>query len=398
MTRNINVLVISRMYPSSAKPISGTFVHDQVLALSAHEHCRITVICPKPYVPAVVRTRLRRGMSHALTPREENIDGIPVFYPKVLSFGGDSFHIMKGLSMPWTLRPFMREFRAAAFDIIHAHMSHFHEGWFAKEINKTFGKKTVLTIHGGAGIDPPRRSRKFFMRKTLESADRIIAVSDSIKAKILQYGLDERKVTVIGNGAFPAMFHPMDKTRARQLLGLPAEARIIVSVATLMEAKGLRELISALSEVKKSVPRVLLILIGADIIKNDLMRQADDLGVTESVLFAGSQPHDKIPLWLNASEVFVLPSHQEGMPVSLLEALMCGKPVVATAVGGITGILTSRDYGILVEPRNVGQLSRALLEALGKDWREERIAGYGRRFSWDAAARKIRAVYEDLLA
>ena len=156
-------------------------------------------------------------------------------------------------------------------------------------------------------------------------------------------------------------------------------------------------MISALSIVTRSMPKVLLVLIGADIIKKTLVQQAEELGLIDSIIFAGPQPHEKIPLWLNASDLFVLPSYQEGMPVSLLEALMCGKPVIATAVGGIPEVMTSPEYGILVEPRNVAQLSQALLEGFSKDWREDRIAQYGARFTWEAIAKRIRGIYEDVL-
>lgn len=100
---------------------------------------------------------------------------------------------------------------------------------------------------------------------------------------------------------------------------------------------------------------------------------------------------------MNAADLFVLSSLNEGNPTVMFEALGCGKPFVGTRVGGIPEIITSEDYGLLVKPGNVQDLADILLKALTKEWDSERIAAYARQYSWGYVVDRIIQVYNDVL-
>lgn len=100
---------------------------------------------------------------------------------------------------------------------------------------------------------------------------------------------------------------------------------------------------------------------------------------------------------MNACDVFVLPSLAEGNPVVMFEALGSGKPFIGTKVGGESEIITSEDYGLLVEPANPKELAEKILVALDKDWDYKKIRGYAERFTWENIAMEIIKTYEALL-
>jgi glycosyltransferase involved in cell wall biosynthesis len=90
--------------------------------------------------------------------------------------------------------------------------------------------------------------------------------------------------------------------------------------------------------------------------------------------------HDEIPVWMDACDVFVLPSLNEGSPIVMFESLGFGKPFVGTKVGGIPEIITSEDYGLLCEPANQKELAEKILAALDKEWDDEKIRKYAEQF------------------
>ena len=104
--------------------------------------------------------------------------------------------------------------------------------------------------------------------------------------------------------------------------------------------------------------------------------------------------HDEIPIWMNACDLFVLPSLNEGNPTVMFECLGCGTPFVGTKVGGIPEIITSDDYGLLCEPANPGELAEKILIALDKEWDCEKIQKYAEQFTWENIVEGIMDVYK----
>ena len=100
---------------------------------------------------------------------------------------------------------------------------------------------------------------------------------------------------------------------------------------------------------------------------------------------------------MNACDVFVLSSLNEGNPVVMFECLGCGKPFVGTRVGGIPEVITNEKLGYLVEPKDVEGLANAILKALNKEWDKEYILNYAKQFTWGEIAKNIGRVYNEVL-
>ena len=115
------------------------------------------------------------------------------------------------------------------------------------------------------------------------------------------------------------------------------------------------------------------------------------------VLAGGNKPSKEIPLWMNACDVFVLPSLSESFGIVQIEAIACGKPVVATYNGGSEEVITNEKLGILVEPEDADGLAKAILKALDTKWDKNYILNYAEQFTWDKIAEKIREVCDEVL-
>lgn len=379
----LRVVVISHLFPNRQDPVRGVFVLEQVRELK--KLCGVTVVAPIPWFPPF--KGFRKWYGYRQIPRQEVTYGIEVLRPRWLTFPRGHLLPVMATNYLSCLGRFLSE-SGIDFDIIHAHTV-FPDGYAAARLGSKWCKPVVITSHGA---DTFQFLRRFDTRPmasyAIRNADKLIAVSESDKNELIRHGLSEEKAVVIPNGIDTARFLPMEQGAVRQRLGLPVDKRIVLYVGYLYPVKGLRYLIDALAMVRRSGEDVLLVVVGYGYLREKLENQSRDLG-PDAVKFVGFQPHDEIPLWMNACDVFCLPSLNEGWPTVLFEAMACGKPVVATAVGGVPEVVKDSDYGILVPPMDAGAFGSALGDALRRKWRSSDISAYARVNSWENIALEI---------
>ena len=205
-------------------------------------------------------------------------------------------------------------------------------------------------------------------RHALRSADAVVvAAAADRRAVVERYQVDAARVQVIPNYVDTALFRPMPET--------PRDAGRITCVGRLDEQKNIMALVDAVA----ALPGVTLTLIGDGPLRGELAAAAARRGVRAE--FLGTRPHDELPALLNRSAVFVLPSHYEGNPKALVEAMACGLPVVGTRVPGIRETLVHRETGYLCGT-SADEIRAALLDVLGDAPLRERIGagalGYAR--------------------
>jgi len=207
-------------------------------------------------------------------------------------------------------------------------------------------------------------------------------------------------VSVINNGADPAVFRSLSKVEARSKLGLLSEKKIVLFVGYLKPVKGIEFLLEAIGQLRRG--DVELWLVGDGESKAFLKSMVDQLGVAGMCHFAGARPHDTIPIWLAAADCLVLPSLSEGLPTIVVEAMFSRTPVVATNVGGTPEIVKDRRTGLLVEPRDSAALAHAIDDiltdgALASELAQQAETEVRGRLTWEANARATVASYEDVL-
>ena len=132
-------------------------------------------------------------------------------------------------------------------------------------------------------------------------------------------------------------------------------------------------------------------------VKDKLQKQLIKLNLQDRVKLLGSVPEELLSIWMNVCDLLVLPSLGESFGIVQIEAMACGKPIVATYNGGSEEIITSKDYGLLCEPANPDEPAEKILIALDKEWGCDKIEEYAEQFTWENITEEIVAVYKSIL-
>ncbi|USS41054.1 glycosyltransferase [Thermococcus aggregans] len=272
------------------------------------------------------------------------------------------------------------------FDLIHAHFT-WPSGYAGVKVAREYGVPSVITIHENRDwFLKEYKSRNEKIYWAWRNADALIRVN---KVDIPLLREFNRNVFHVPNGFNPRRLPFVDKGMARNHLGIPKDTKVLFGLGNLIERKGFHYLIDAMSLVAKERRDVVCFIGGSGPLRNTLQNQINKLGLQEHVKLLGFVPDDQLALWMNAADLFVLPSLSEGNPTVMFEALGVGLPFVGTAVGGVPEIITSEDYGLLCPPADPECLAEKILIALEKEWDREKIRKYAEQFTWENIARQI---------
>ena len=191
------------------------------------------------------------------------------------------------------------------------------------------------------------------------------------------------------------------KVAERKRWGFKPDEKIILFVEVLDVHKGTDILINAFAKVRKNIKGARLVIAGDGCDRKRLEEEVNKLGIKDEVLFLGMVHHDFIGSLMVTSDIVCVPSFRESCPRSALEAMACGRPVIASNVGGIPEIIRDGKTGLLVEPRNVDELSRAIKKIILNKKLQDKMGDaareWSKRFSWDLVSESYLKIYKDLL-
>ncbi|MBN1543379.1 glycosyltransferase [candidate division KSB1 bacterium] len=259
-----------------------------------------------------------------------------------------------------TLSHIRRVVAAEGIDLIHSHgyKANFY-AWMAGK-NRT---SLITTCHLWTGTSLKNRAYEILDRTCLNRFDQIVAVSPALEAQVLAHGITRSKVQMILNGIDTVRFAKLSNTSPlKNSFSLPLEAPIITTIGRLTEQKGHLYLLQAVPSILRSRPDIHFLIVGDGHLKEKLQKSIQDLSISNSVHLVGA--HKDIPGILALTDIFVLPSVDEGLPMVILEAMAAGKPIVATKVGGVAKAVEHNQTGLLIEPRDPHVLAIALLDLL----------------------------------
>jgi teichuronic acid biosynthesis glycosyltransferase TuaC len=394
----MKVLVLAHEYPHALNPTVGCFVHEQVKALP--KHCEVVVVSPTSSWSPILRRLKAAWAYYAAKPGKTEFEGIEVYRPRLLHIPTKWVYPLQGFLMDLTLRSLFERLKETfGFDLIHAHTIGL-DGFAAARLGRRIGTPVVCTIHGSDINLYPHRTKlsRMVTQQAIRSVDALITVSAALKERTLALETPKREIRVIPNGVDLQQFAPQDKSLARSELGLPQHKRIIVYASRLVKEKGVSFLLAAFKTVLERESDCLLVLVGDGHYRQTLVREAAEAGLQDDVVFAGYRPHAEVVQWMNAGDLVVLPSLTEGAPLPVYEALACGKPLIASRVGGIPEVITSDDYGLLMPPADSEALAEALLYGLHKEWNPRQIREHSTRYSWANIASQVADLYGELLS
>ncbi len=261
------------------------------------------------------------------------------------------------------------------------------------------GRPLVLSVRGTDVKWMENRWLAWLNRRVYGWADRILGVSAEITQKLEENGVQKRKMRVVYNGV-DSRFTPACTKTARKNLDLPQDMFIVLFVGLLVPVKGLDILLEALGILDNN--RVLCAFVGEGPQQHELAIQAQRLGLTQQVHFAGRRPTAEIPSWLNAADVLVLPSQSEGRPNVVLEAQACGRAVVATRVGGTPELIEDSKTGLLVDSGDAVGLAAALQRLLEDPVLCQQLGQHARShieasdMTWKSSANQVCQIYAEL--
>jgi glycosyltransferase involved in cell wall biosynthesis len=395
LRRGPRVLVLSREYPNRVAPLVGLWVHRLVRASTAL--CEPRVIAPVPFAPPMLRSDYYRQFRRI--PAREQVDGVPVSHPRfVLAPGGRLRATEAGTYYAGVIRTADRLHERSPFDLIHAHFT-YPDGVAAVRLGRRYRIPVVITEQVPWG---PWLERQPWIRRQMtwagRSVDAHIAISRSVRQQIQHHTGRPDKIRVIPDGVDGSEF-PLANGRHG------ARPDTILYVGHINEVKGVDVLLGAMRLLVARRPSARLVLVGATFYRakrllGERMRAlAGELGIAEHVEFAGPQPHDELIRHMHESSVLVLPSRAESFGCVLVEALACGRPVVATRCGGPEDIVND-SVGRLVPPADERSLAEAILDVLSRPERFDpaRLRSYAlQNFSWDRVAARTAGVYGEVL-
>lgn len=397
----MRVIVVSHMYPSIFNP-DDVFIFEQVKALKALG-VEVRVLQPIPWAPWFLRWRDKWKHYHlkARAGSWGEVEALRLAYPHPPTTFLQPIGAV-GLLPPLliTLRNILQTFD---FQLIHSHT--LTPDGFASVIAGRILKRPVVVSARGSDVHTYPYQNALAMqvaRWAMTRCDRLIAVSRNLADQASELAARLDPIDVVYNGVDSALFAPSEgKAMARVKLGLPAQGKLALTVGALIKEKGIGELIQAFKQLGRNKPELRWAVIGAGPLRVELEVLRAELG-EDRLFLPGVVPNHRVADYMRAADVLVHPSHAEGLPNVVLEAMATGLPVIATAVGGVPEIITNGRTGILLKAKDSEAIANELLSVMNNSDYAAQIGRAGRshvlaQHSWKRNAQEHYRIYQSLL-
>ena len=278
-----------------------------------------------------------------------------VRHPAYMSFSSKRIPVL-GSTFPWTMIAFERAVRRALQDL-EIHPTHlygqflFPAGYVAARLSAEFGAKSTVDI-GESNLkwyESHLGIKK--IRLTLRKLDSAFVVADHLRRLCIdRYHIPKDRIATFRNGA-DVGFRSVDRKQARSQLALPQDRPIVGFIGTFNSSKRPVYVLDAI----RNRPDIAAFFLGHSV------SETSEIPVGDQVLFAGAVPHQRVPIWLSAADVYVHASLREGSPNAIAEAKACGLPIVATNIPGNRELLKP-EFSILVDPLDQAAMSEAIFK------------------------------------
>lgn len=372
----LDVLIVAPFFPSVTTPYAGIFISEQAHAL-INTGVNVNVVRFVPATPWPLPLFKQKWKDYCSIPQHYQWNDLKVSSLRYIA-------IPRNTRLEWTV--FQMESKLEQYisrtkckpDIIHAHFA-YPSGLAAVRCGAKYGIPTLVTVHGSDIHSIPKIKQRYHNEivEMLQKADQILAVSDYIKRKALSM-CPSANIMLHRIGIDLTKFKPYINNAVRKELFNfdDYEGSLVVYIGNLLASKGVLDLLKAISEIKYKP--VHLAFIGDGPMVSKILSESKKLGLQSCVHVLGSCSHEKVPHYLSAADIFVLPSYREGLPTICVEALACECPVIASNVGGIPELIKNAITGLLVQPGDHKYLSEALTRIIVEPSYGKKMARNGR--------------------
>ncbi len=407
----MRVCLLTHTYPRFPNDTTAPFVESTAETLQKHG-IDVTVLTPD--TPKFART----AADHTV-----NLQTYRYFFPRRFQLLGYSNTLVNDCKLKryvYLLAPFMflsgifhlfRLHRKHRFDVIHAQWL-LPNGFIGAALCKVYKLPLVITMQGSDML--VAKKNPFFKRMakwTLKHTAMVTSVTPTFLTELAVLGVPDNQRCLIPNGVDPKMFHfagrkERDMTGLQEQLSIPEGDAVVFALGRIVLKKGFDILIQALCIVTQKYPNVTFIIGGDGTDLQRLKALAEDLSVSDSVRLPGTINRTDVPAYFHLCDVFTLPAvfdpkgNVDGCPNVILEAMACGKPVVASNISGIPVVVKNGETGMLVKEKNVEELAAALVHLLTDTEKREEFGRAGRErilneLTWDKIIEQFKDIYQN---
>jgi len=399
----MRILVISNLYPYNANKVYGVFTARQ-FAMAARLGAEVTVLFTQVWIP---------GLLQQFGPfKNYDLNRAPVEYPGVKVIQVPCVRWTRGIGgLRWDGLMFYASGRKVAFqlhrenpfDIIYG-KGVLPCGDGAVRLKKQLNIPVVAEgIGGDVNVAPdysPAMYRHFL--RTVQGLDGAVADGKGVADRLS--GVMHKDIPTIHGLVDMESFKPVsDKNTLRRQLNIPEKSLVLLFVGNLKREKGLYELLEVMGQIRGRIPGAVLNICGRGSEHNGLKAKIAELGVGDIVRLAGAVDPGDMHRWMQAADVFVLPSYTEGMPNVVMEAMACGLPTISTTVGGLPDGIGDSEGAILVEPQAVQPLAEAMLRVSGDKSLQDKMSRAARqtaeqKFGLENNVKKTLVYLQDIIS
>ncbi len=397
----LNILMLTSSYPKFPGDVTAPFI-EAIAQFSRRLGHNVSVVMP--YHPDLKRLPVENGVRlyhfHYALRRNWNIWGYAASLEGDVRVRGLVYLLLPFVLLASFLKLWQLTGRER-FDLLQAHWV-IPNAPVAVLVGLLRRIPVVISLHGSDVYLAERvRPVGWVAHWSFRRAAGVTASSSDLLERAQRLGapLHPDQAVVIPYGVDPEVFNVLLRPRLelRQALGFRPDELILLCVGRLVYKKGFEFALQALPAVRQLYPNARLVIAGSGDLRDYLEKEAARLGVSESVRFEGAVPHNRLPDYLSACDLFLLPSvvddqgNVDGLPNTLLEALAAGKAVVASNLAGVPLAVTDNLNGLLVPPRDPTALAQAINRLLADPAQRERLGQAGRRkieeeLNWSAIA------------
>lgn len=284
-----------------------------------------------------------------------------------------------------------------SYDLIHAHWVYPH-GYIASLLKQKYNIPCIISALGSDIHTHPYEDPNTIplIVSGLHHADIVFFMSEALLKKAEELGYQGNNYRILSYGVDTDIFVPEDRSDVRRKLGLsPLDVKVVGFIGNLIPVKGADKLPAIFKEVARKKPDVLFVVVGAGFLRDSLEETCRDNHL--NVQFLSRLTTEEIVQWMNAFDLLVLPSRNEGLPNVILEALACGCPVVGSDAGGIPEAIGKGGVVVQMGPDFETRFADAIITVLNNPPDEKELREKALQYDWKEIVKEQIHVYEEII-